>query len=77
MKAGHLQYNKEKIHHCVMSGPASDRVQDSALEEIVFTDSIPYTKRCAKVKQISIADMFAETIRRVEDNESISSQYLV
>ena len=63
--------------HCVMSGPASDRVQGSALEEIVFTDSIPYTKRCAKVKQISIADMFAETIRRVEDNESISSQYLV
>ena len=63
--------------HCVMSGPASERVQDSALEEIVFTDSIPYTKRCAKVKQISIADMFAETIRRVEDNESISSQYLV
>ena len=61
----------------VMSGPASERVQDSALEEIVFTDSIPYTKRCAKVKQISIADMFAETIRRVEDNESISSQYLV
>jgi ribose-phosphate pyrophosphokinase len=29
--------------HCVMSGPASDRVQNSALEEIVFTDSIPYT----------------------------------
>ena len=60
-----------------MRAPASERVQDSALEEIVFTDSIPYTKRCAKVKQISIADMFAETIRRVEDNESISSQYLV
>ena len=46
-------------------------------EEIVFTDSIPYTKRCEKVKQLTIADMFAETIRRVEDNESISSQYLV
>ena len=63
--------------HCVMSGPASERVQNSALEEIVFTDSIPYTKRCDKVKQLTIADMFAETIRRVEDNESISSQYLV
>ena len=63
--------------HCVMSGPASERVQKSALEEIVFTDSIPYTKRCEKVKQLTIADMFAETIRRVEDNESISSQYLV
>ena len=63
--------------HCVMSGPASERVQDSALEEIVFTDSIPYSNRCAKVKQLSVADMIAETIRRVINNESISSQYLV
>ena len=63
--------------HCVMSGPASERVQDSCLEEMVFTDSIPYTKRCSKVKQLSVADMFAETIRRVINNESISSQYLV
>ncbi|MDD6438532.1 MAG: ribose-phosphate pyrophosphokinase [Prevotella sp.] len=63
--------------HCVMSGPASERVQNSALQEIVFTDSIPYTKRCDKVKQLSVADMFAETIRRVINNESISSQYIV
>ncbi len=63
--------------HCVMSGPASERVEKSALEEIVFTDSIPYDNRCAKVKQLSIADMLAETIRRVETNESISSQYLI
>jgi ribose-phosphate pyrophosphokinase len=63
--------------HCVMSGPASERVQNSALEEIVFTDSIPYTQRCAKVKQISIADLLAETIRRVVENKSISSQYLI
>ncbi|MBQ6800945.1 MAG: ribose-phosphate pyrophosphokinase [Bacteroidaceae bacterium] len=63
--------------HCVMSGPASDRVQASALEEMVFTDSIPYSNRCAKVKQLSIADLFAETIRRVEENESISSQYII
>ncbi len=63
--------------HGVMSGPASERVQDSALLEMVFTDSIPYSKRCAKVKQLSIADLIAETIRRVETNESISSQYLV
>ena len=63
--------------HCVMSGPACDRVQASALEEIVFTDSIPYTQRCAKVKQLSVAELFAETIRRVINNESISSQYLI
>ena len=36
--------------HCVMSGPASERVQNSELEELVFTDSIPYSNRCAKVK---------------------------
>ena len=63
--------------HCVMSGPANDNVMNSALEEIVFTDSIPYTNGCPKVKQISVADMFAETIRRVVSNQSISSQYLV
>jgi ribose-phosphate pyrophosphokinase len=63
--------------HCVMSDPASLRVKESGLTEIVFTDSIPYHKNCAKVKQLSIADMFAETIRRVVTNESISSQYII
>ena len=63
--------------HCVMSGPASERVQESALTEMVFTDSIPYTQRCAKVKQLSVVDMFAETIRRVIAHESISDQYIV
>ena len=63
--------------HCVMSGPASDRVQTSALEEIVFTDSIPYTQRCAKVKQLSVADTFAEAIRRVISNQSISDLYII
>ena len=63
--------------HCVMSGPATERVQNSALDEIVFTDSIPYTQRCAKIKQLSVADLLAETIRRIVNNASISSQYLV
>ena len=63
--------------HCVMSGPASERIQDSVIEEMVFTDSIPYSNRCPKVKQLTIAGTFAETIRRVENNESISDQYLV
>ena len=63
--------------HCVMSDPASFRVQESSLTEIVFTDSIPYSKKCAKVKQLSIADMFAETSKRVVNNESISSQYII
>ena len=63
--------------HCVMSDPASFRVQESALTEMVFTDSIPYSKKCDKVKQLSIADMFAETIKRGMSNESISSQYVL
>lgn len=63
--------------HCVMSGPASERVQNSALEEMVFTDSIPYANRCSKVKQLSIAKMFAEAITRVTEKESISQLYLL
>lgn len=63
--------------HCVMSDPASERVADSSLTEMVFTNSIPFCKKCSKVKQLSIADMFAETIKRVVNNESISNQYIM
>ncbi|MBP5388363.1 MAG: ribose-phosphate pyrophosphokinase [Prevotella sp.] len=77
MKAEGAKSVRACASHCVMSGPASENVQNSALEEIVFTDSIPYANRCPKVKQITVADMFAETIRRVINNQSISSQYLV
>ena len=63
--------------HCVMSGPANERVQNSALEEIVFTDSIPYNNKCTKIKQLSVADLFAQTIRLVLENKSISDQYLI
>ncbi len=62
--------------HCIMSGNASERVQESALTEIVFTNSIPYSKDCAKVKQLSIAGIFAEAIQCVLNNESISKQYI-
>ncbi len=63
--------------HCIMSGPADERVENSQLEEMVFTDSIPYAGTSKKVKQLSVDALFAETIRRVLDNESISSQYLI
>ena len=56
---------------------ANERVEASALEEMVFTDSIPYNNQCSKVKQISIAQLIADTIRCVENNESISKQYLI
>ena len=62
--------------HGLMSGPADERVEASSLEEIVFTDSIPYTNKCSKVKQISIAQLIADTIYCVQNNKSISSQYL-
>ena len=77
MKEAGAQSVRAIASHCVMSGPATERVEASALEEMVFTDSIPYTARCSKVKQISVAEMFAETIQRVLNNESISSQYLI
>lgn len=77
MKAAGAKSVRACASHCVMSGPASERVQESALEELVFTDSIPYSNRCAKVKQLSVADMLAETICRVNSNQSISSQYLI
>ena len=63
--------------HCVMSGPASERVDNSMLKEIVFTDSIPYRGSSPKVKTITISNLFAETIRRVMNNEPISSQFLI
>jgi len=63
--------------HAVMSDPASMRVGQSALQEMIFTDSIPYAKKCEKVKVLSVADMFAEAIRRVCNNESISSLYVI
>ena len=63
--------------HAVMSDPASMRVDQSALTEIIFTDSIPYSQKSAKVKIISVADMFADSIERVCNNQSISSLYVI
>lgn len=63
--------------HAVMSDPASTRVDQSALTEIIFTDSIPYSQKSEKVKILSVADMFADSIERVCNNESISSLYII
>ena len=43
---------------------------------MIFTNSIPYTKRCPPVTVLSVARMFADTISRVHNNQSISSRYL-
>lgn len=63
--------------HGLLSGPAIQRIEDSGLDEIVFTDTIPYHKNCSKVKHLSVAKLFADTIKCIEYNESISSLYLV
>ena len=66
------------VTHGVMSGAATQRVMESELSEIVFTDSIPFDcKKCDKVRILSIADMFADTIYRVQEHKSISEQYLM
>jgi len=63
--------------HAVMSDPATQNVEESALAEMIFTDSIPYCKESSKVRVLSIAEMFAEAIRRVCNGESISSLYVI
>jgi ribose-phosphate pyrophosphokinase len=66
------------VSHGVMSGDAIDNIMASSLTEIAFTDSIPFDcSKCSKVRILTIADMFAETIFRVQEHKSISEQYLL
>ena len=65
--------------HAVLSGPAIDNITNSELDELVVTDTIALTekaKACSKIRQLSIATMLAETIRRIDQNESVSSMYM-
>ncbi|MEC7860217.1 MAG: ribose-phosphate pyrophosphokinase [Pseudomonadota bacterium] len=67
------------ITHPVLSGPAVQRISDSAMDEIVVTDTIPLSKEakaCSKIRQLSIAELLAETMRRISDEESVSSLFL-
>ena len=64
--------------HAVFSGAAIERIQASKLDEVVVTDTIPLAadgKRCGKVRQLSVAFLFAETIRRISDGESVTSLF--
>jgi ribose-phosphate pyrophosphokinase len=66
------------VTHPVMSGHAIENVNNSQMKELIFTDSIPFdTTQCAKVRVISIAKMFADTIQSIYNNQSISSHYLL
>jgi ribose-phosphate pyrophosphokinase len=65
--------------HAVLSGPAIERIESSVLDELVVTDTIPLTTpaaACAKIRQVSVAQVLAETIRRVASDESGSSLYI-
>ncbi len=63
--------------HAIMSDPASERIDACGLSEMMFTNSIPFTKECKKATILTVAHLFADTIRRVHENQSISSQYLI
>jgi ribose-phosphate pyrophosphokinase len=67
------------ITHAVLSGPAVERISKSSLDELVVTDTIPLqpsAKACAKIRQLSVAGLLAETMRRIRDEESVSSLYI-
>ncbi len=70
------------IAHCVhpvLSGPAISNIENSELDELVVTDTIPLSEeaqQCDRIRQLSVAQMLAETIRRMSSGESVSSLYV-
>ena len=67
------------ITHPVLSDPAVERIEKSELDELVVTDTIPLNEAaasCDKIRQLSVAELLAETIRRISDAESVSSLYV-
>jgi ribose-phosphate pyrophosphokinase len=67
------------ITHAVLSGNAVERIASSSLDELVVTDTIPLSeagRQCARIRQLSVAALLAETIRRIRDEESVSSLYI-
>jgi len=67
------------ITHPVLSGPAVERISNSALDEMVVTDTIPLSEdaaACTTIRQLSTAELLAETMRRISDDESVSSLYV-
>jgi ribose-phosphate pyrophosphokinase len=64
--------------HPVLSGPAIERIENSALDELVVTDTIPLNeaaRNCKRIRQLSTAELLAETIRRINNEESVSSLF--
>ena len=70
---------KAYITHPVLSGPAIERISDSAIDELVVTNSIslsPEAEKCSKIRVISLAPTIAECIRRLNNEESLSALFL-
>jgi ribose-phosphate pyrophosphokinase len=64
--------------HAVLSGPAIERIENSAMDELVVTDTIPLSetaRKCKRIRQLSTAELLAETIRRINSEESVSSLF--
>lgn len=64
------------ITHPLLSGPAHDRIRNSALEELIVTDTIPLRQENPKIRVVSVAGLFAHAIRNVVTHESISSLFI-
>ena len=62
--------------HPILSGDAYKRIEDSALTELLVTDTIPLKQECDKIRVISVADLFAKVIYKVHNYESISSYFI-
>jgi len=64
--------------HPVLSGPAIERIENSEIDELVVTDTIPLSvaaQNCKRIRQLSTAELMAETIRRINNEESVSSLF--
>ena len=78
-----VEKGAKAVHACathpVLSGPAVERIEKSALESIVVTNTIPLSERasqCSKVKVESVAPLLGEAIKRIHDDDSVSSLFV-
>ena len=63
--------------HPILSGNAYERLENSKLEELIVTDSIPVSQESSKIRVLSCADLFADVMTKVHQNESISSKFIM
>lgn len=82
-KAANLMMEKGAVSvraittHAILSGDAYNRIKNSALEELIVTDTIPLKETCSKIKVVSCAPLFADVMHKVQNNTSISGKFLM